>query len=107
VLAARFLGEVGDIGRFPSKHHFAAHTGTRSWSRCAAGSTRLLASRLAMRTRVMVPPWQRAVRQPHPYSSCCRVPVVGRPQVKRPGVTVADRGNRGCRVANGPEMVLL
>jgi transposase len=28
VLAARFLGEVGDIGRFPSKQHFAAHTGT-------------------------------------------------------------------------------
>ncbi len=28
VLAAKFLGEVGDIGRFPSKHHFAAHTGT-------------------------------------------------------------------------------
>jgi transposase len=28
VLAATFLGEVGDIGRFPSKHHFAAHIGT-------------------------------------------------------------------------------
>ena len=28
VLAATFLGEVGDISRFPSKHHFAAHTGT-------------------------------------------------------------------------------
>jgi transposase len=28
VLAARFLGEVGDIGRFPTKHHFAAPTGT-------------------------------------------------------------------------------
>ena len=28
VLAARLLGEVGDIGRFPTKHHFAAHTGT-------------------------------------------------------------------------------
>jgi transposase len=28
VLAARFLGEVGDVRRFPSKHHFAAHTGT-------------------------------------------------------------------------------
>ena len=28
MLAATFLGEVGDIGRFPSKHHFAAHTGT-------------------------------------------------------------------------------
>jgi transposase len=28
VLAATFLGEVDDIGRFPSKHHFAAHTGT-------------------------------------------------------------------------------
>jgi transposase len=28
VLAARFLGEVGDIGRFPTKHHFDAHTGT-------------------------------------------------------------------------------
>jgi transposase len=28
VLAATFLGEVGDIHRFPSKHHFAAHTGT-------------------------------------------------------------------------------
>lgn len=26
--SATFLGEVGDIGRFPSKHHFAAHTGT-------------------------------------------------------------------------------
>jgi len=28
VLAATFMGEVGDVGRFPSKHHFAAHTGT-------------------------------------------------------------------------------
>ena len=28
VLAATFLGEIGDVRRFPSKHHFAAHTGT-------------------------------------------------------------------------------
>jgi transposase len=28
VLAAKFLGEVGDIRRFPTKHHFATHTGT-------------------------------------------------------------------------------
>jgi transposase len=28
VLAAKVLGEVGDVGRFPSKHHFATHTGT-------------------------------------------------------------------------------
>ena len=28
MLAARFLGEVGDVRRFPTKHHFAAHTGT-------------------------------------------------------------------------------
>jgi len=28
VLAGTFLGEVGDISRFPSKHHFATHTGT-------------------------------------------------------------------------------
>src|SRR4029453_13197792 len=28
MLAATFLGEVGDIGRFSSRHHFAAHTGT-------------------------------------------------------------------------------
>jgi transposase len=28
VLAATFLGEVGGIGRFPTKHHFAAHSGT-------------------------------------------------------------------------------
>jgi transposase len=28
VLAAKLLGEVGDIRRFPSKHHFATHTGT-------------------------------------------------------------------------------
>jgi transposase len=28
VLAAKLLGEVGDIRRFPTKHHFAAHTGT-------------------------------------------------------------------------------
>jgi transposase len=28
VLAAKFLGEDGDVHRFPTKHHFAAHTGT-------------------------------------------------------------------------------
>jgi transposase len=28
MLAATFLGEVGDIHRFPTRHHFAAHTGT-------------------------------------------------------------------------------
>jgi transposase len=28
VLAAKFLGEVGDIGRFPTKARFAAHNGT-------------------------------------------------------------------------------
>ena len=28
VLAATFLGEVGDVRRFPTKHHFAGHTGT-------------------------------------------------------------------------------
>ena len=28
VLAATFLGEVGDVRRFPTKYHFAAHTGT-------------------------------------------------------------------------------
>jgi transposase len=28
VLAATLLGEVGDVRRFPTKHHFAAHTGT-------------------------------------------------------------------------------
>jgi transposase len=27
VLTATFLGEVGDIGRFPTKHHFASYTG--------------------------------------------------------------------------------
>jgi transposase len=39
VLAARFLGEVGDIGRFPTKHHFAAHTGTAHWRPPAARSS--------------------------------------------------------------------
>ena len=28
ILAAKLLGEVGDIGRFPTRHHFAAHNGT-------------------------------------------------------------------------------
>jgi transposase len=28
VLAAKLLGEVGDVRRFPTRHHFAAHTGT-------------------------------------------------------------------------------
>jgi transposase len=28
VLAAKLLGEVGDVRRFPTKHQFAAHTGT-------------------------------------------------------------------------------
>jgi transposase len=39
VLAATFLGEVGDVGRFPSKHHFAAHTGTAPWRPPAARSS--------------------------------------------------------------------
>jgi transposase len=39
VLAATFLGEVGDIRRFPSKHHFAAHTGTAPWRPPAARSS--------------------------------------------------------------------
>jgi transposase len=36
VLAAKLLGEVGDIRRFPSKHHFPAHTGTARWKPQAA-----------------------------------------------------------------------
>jgi transposase len=28
VLAAKILGQVGDVDRFPTKHHFATHTGT-------------------------------------------------------------------------------
>jgi transposase len=28
VLAARIIGEVGDVRRFPSRHHFASYTGT-------------------------------------------------------------------------------
>ena len=39
VLAARFLGEVGDVRRFPSKHHFAAHTGTAPLEAPAARSS--------------------------------------------------------------------
>ena len=39
VLAATFLGEVGDIGRFPTKHHFAGHTGTAPWRPPAARSS--------------------------------------------------------------------
>jgi transposase len=39
VLAAIFMGEVGDAGRFPSKHHFAAHTGTAPLEAPAARSS--------------------------------------------------------------------
>jgi transposase len=39
VLAATFLGEVGDIGRFPSKHHFAAHPAPPPWRPPAARSS--------------------------------------------------------------------
>jgi len=44
VLAATFLGEVGDIRRFPSKHHFAAHTGTAP---LAASSGQVIRHRLS------------------------------------------------------------
>ncbi|HEV8649252.1 MAG TPA: IS110 family transposase [Actinomycetes bacterium] len=44
VLAAKLLGEVGDIGRFPSKHHFAAHTGTAP---LAASSGQVVRHRLS------------------------------------------------------------
>jgi transposase len=36
VLAATLFG---DVGRFPSKHHFAAHTGTAPWRPPAARSS--------------------------------------------------------------------
>ena len=39
MLAATFLGEVGDIGRFPTKHHFAAHTGTAPLEASSARSS--------------------------------------------------------------------
>ena len=38
------LGEVGDIGRFPTKHHFAAHTGTAP---LAASSGQVVRHRLS------------------------------------------------------------
>jgi transposase len=44
VLAAKLLGEVGDIGRFPTKHHFAAHTGTAP---LAASSGQVVRHRLS------------------------------------------------------------
>jgi transposase len=44
VLAATFLGDVGDVRRFPSKHHFAAHTGTAP---LAASSGQVVRHRLS------------------------------------------------------------
>jgi transposase len=44
VLAAKLLGEVGDIRRFPTKHHFAAHTGTAP---LAASSGQVVRHRLS------------------------------------------------------------
>jgi transposase len=44
VLAAKFLGEVGDVRRFPTKHHFAAHTGTAP---LAASSGQVIRHRLS------------------------------------------------------------
>jgi transposase len=39
VLAARFLGEVGDIGRFPTKHHLPPTPAPRPWRPPAARSS--------------------------------------------------------------------
>jgi hypothetical protein len=44
------------------------------------------------------------LRRPHPYHSCCRAPVVEGAEVKRPGVSVADRGEPEARVPRGTEM---
>jgi transposase len=44
VLAAKLLGEAGDIDRFPTKHHFAAHTGTAP---LAASSGQVVRHRLS------------------------------------------------------------
>jgi transposase len=44
VLAATFLDEVGDLRRFPSKHHVAAHTGTAP---LAASSGQVIRQRLS------------------------------------------------------------
>jgi transposase len=44
VLAAKLLGEIGDVRRFPSNHHFAAHTGTAP---LAASSGQVVRHRLS------------------------------------------------------------
>jgi transposase len=50
VLAAIFLGEVGDVGRFPSKHHVAAHAGTAPLGACSGQVIRHRLSRAGDRT---------------------------------------------------------
>jgi hypothetical protein len=39
VVAAKLLGHVGDVGRFPSQDHFASYTATAPWTPPAATSS--------------------------------------------------------------------
>jgi transposase len=68
VLAATFLGEVGDIRRFPSKHHFAAHTGTAPLEASTARRSTGRSRRVGWWTPCRASPWSSS-------SSCCS-PVV-------------------------------
>ncbi|GAA2656014.1 hypothetical protein GCM10010400_11030 [Streptomyces aculeolatus] len=40
VLAAKLLGHVGDVSRFPSEHHFASYTGTAPLHASSGNNTR-------------------------------------------------------------------
>jgi transposase len=99
VLAARFLGEVGDIGRFPSKHHFAAHTGTAPLEASSGQVIRHRLSRAGDRRLNHALYMMAMVQVRRPSAGQAYSPAqAGRGQVTQGGPAVSETAALGCRL---------
>ena len=98
-LAAKLLGEVGDIRRFPTKHHFATHTGTAPLEASSGQVVRHRLSRAgdrklnhALYLMAIV-----QVRHPHPRAGLLP-PQARRRQVAQGSAALPQTAPVGCRL---------
>jgi transposase len=96
VLAATFMGEVGDIGRFPTKYHFAAHTGTAPLEASSGAVVRHRLSRAGDRKLNHGQVAQGSAAVPEATALGCRLPLSARRSARptAPGATAGFAANR-------------
>jgi hypothetical protein len=99
VLAAKVLGEVGDIGRFPTKHHYAAHTGTTPLEASSGQVVRHRLSRAGDRQLNHALYMIATVQIRHPTAGQGVLPAqAGRGQVGQGSAAVLEAAAVGCRL---------